>query len=877
MKLGSSILTVLGALLLLPPSLRADDVRPAPVIARSAGELTVRSSYEDGALLELVHRAQLEATGAEASLAPPLPPGARIGPGAVTAADLLPLARGAARIVSVELTGAQIKDLLERTASRFSLYTYEHARPLLAQAVPDSLLDTAEGVSYELDLTRPAGERVLHLSFRGAPLDPVLKLRVAMDERRLGRGDLQGAPERAAVPLAEALVAHVRGDTLDDGFEHTWSLLPDYATLEERPLLDRMVRLGAVPKAEVHRLLGRQPARRGDLAYWLARSFGWREARLSGAFADVPDSLEPWLDGLLRRRILGGTASEEHFRPFAPVGLSLAFDWLEKAARHESYALDTPTESQSFRRGLLAGTSVAATLADSDSLTRGQVLGLVANARFPEIRVVATSDLHGALLPRDRGTGRHRGGAAALAAHIQRLRAANPDGTLLLDGGDMFQGTMISNLFHGRPVVEHMNRLGYTAAAIGNHEFDWSVDTLIARVKEMRFPALAANLVERRGGKRPWWTRSDTLFTRRGVRIALLGIAYPATPSVSLAENVASLRFLDDSVTAGRLVSALRDRKAEVVIGLSHVPATQDSAGRIHGGLARLAAGVPGVDLWLGGHSHTVVAGEVGGVLAMVPGSHGEWVGLVDLVVDPTRDRVVERRWRHIPTWTDEVMPDSATQQMVERWQSLLGGQASAVIGRNLRRLTKNRGGESPIGSLVADAMREATGAEIALQNNGGLRAELPEGAITRAALFEVIPFDNEIITLTLSGGEVKQTLEEGLAHERIVQVSGIRYRFDLGRPVGSRVTSLTDAAGNALDPGRLFRVACNDFMAQGGDDLRTLARGRDPEHTELDLREALERAIRTRGRSGSVLDYQGDGRVTREPGSKAPAREHAP
>jgi 2',3'-cyclic-nucleotide 2'-phosphodiesterase (5'-nucleotidase family) len=876
MKLGSWIVGVLGAFLLASPSFAADSIAPDQPVARAVRDLVVRSPYEDGPLLELVHRAQLEAAGADVSLAPPLPEGLRLPAGPVTAGDILSLAPAEPRLVVVELGGRQLRELLESTARRFATYTYEHGRPLLAPGAPDSVLDTLEGVSYALDLTRPAGSRVLHLTFRGVALDSARTLRVVMDERRLERGDLEGPPTHVLGRRGDALLAHLRRRAVLDGaFEPSWSLLPDYVTLRERPHVDRLVRMGVAPREEVHRLLGDQPARRADLAYWLARSFGWRETRLSGAYPDAPDWLEPWLDGLLRRKVLEGAASDEFFRPFAPARLPLVFQWCENAARHAGYALGAPAEIQGFRRGLLAGTSLdVGSRSPGDTLTRAQVVGLVANARFPEIRVLQTTDLHGALRPRDRGSARQKGGAAALAAHARRLRAENPEGTVLLDGGDLFQGTLVSNRFFGRAVVELMNDLGYAAAAVGNHEFDWSVDTLAARAAEMRFATLAAN-VRQRGGGRPWWARPDTVLTRRGVRVGVLGLAYPGTPSVTRAGNVSTLRFEDDSAAAARVVPALRERRASaLVIGLGHVPATQDGAGRVHGDLARLARGVPGVDLWLGGHSHTRVASEVGGVPVMIAGSHGEWIALCDLVVDPVRDRVVERRSRLVPTWVDEVEPDSAAQAIAERWERLLGDQGAAVVGRSLRRLTRNRGGESPVGSLVADVMRESTGAEIALQNVGGLRAELPEGPITAGMVFEVIPFENRIVTLTLSGAEVRRALEEGLAHERVVQVSGIRYRFDLGAPVGSRVTALADSAGRPLDPERRFLVATNDFMAQGGDGHGTLSAGRDRRDTGLDLRAALERSLRRRCQGGAALDYRGDGRVTREPGSKPPARE---
>src|SRR5262249_22390386 len=240
-------------------------------------------------------------------------------------------------------------------------------------------------------------------------------------------------------------------------------------------------------------------------------------------------------------------------------------------------------------------------------------------------------------------------------------------------------------------------------------------------------------------------------------------------------------------------------------------------------------------------HSHTWIDGEVGGIPALIPGSHGMGVAVCDLVVDPIKHRVIERHHRLVSTWADSVSPDSAMRALVERWSRAVEAEAQVVIGSCTQPLGKRRGGESVIGSLVADVMREAGHAEVALQNNGGLRAELPEGPVSRGAIYQVIPFDNTIVTMELTGAEIRRVLEEGLDRDRVVQVSGIRSRSDLGRATGSRVTALLDGKAQPLDEARTFHVAVNDFMAAGGDDLLTLKHGRSITNTDIGLRQSLE------------------------------------
>jgi 2',3'-cyclic-nucleotide 2'-phosphodiesterase (5'-nucleotidase family) len=824
----------------------------------------------DGPLWDLVHAAQLEASGADVSLAALFDPAAVIRRGPVTLRDALRAYPYDNTLAVVELTGGQLRQALERSARYYAPYTFETGRALTEPGVAGYNVDAAQGVSYEVDLTRPAGERIVNLIWQGQPLASGQKLKVAVNNYRLNGGggftEIAGAPRLIThgPEVRQALVDHIRrAGTLEARTDRSWTVLPDYAPSRERPLVDLLVRRGVAPKGEVLRLFPDEAARRTDLAYWLARAFDWREKRLSGAFADVPDSLEPWLDGLLKRGVLGSDARQQFIQPFAVASLANAQDWCGAAARAAGYALGSPADSASFRRSLLTGVSPAGR---GDTLTRVQVLGLVANTRFPTVRVLETTDFHGALLPgaKERRSGRAYGGSAVLAAHLRRLRAENPEGTILVDGGDTFQGTMISNLQYGRPVVEQMNLLGYSGYAAGNHDFDWSADTLASRVAEMHFSAFGANVVERKSGRRPRWLRSDTLLVRRGLRVGLFGLSYVGTPRVTLATNVAHLRFEDDSLTAARLVPELRRRwHPQLVIEIGHTPAEVDSSRHASGDLARLARGVRGVDLWMGGHSHNYVTDEINGATVMIPGSQGQAVGVCDLTVDPVAGRVVERNARIVSTYADEVTPDSTLAARVADWNAGVAPIAATPIGRNLRTLTRGRDGESTLGDVVADAMRAEAKADVAFTNNGGLRADLPEGTITRGTVYAVIPFDNTLVIVKLTGTALREMLEEGLAHGRISQQSGLRYRFDLARPEGRRLLSVTLADGSALDDARIYAVAVNNFMAAGGDNLDTLARAKEQTDTGVLVRDALERHLAARTKDGP-LDVVTDGRIER-------------
>jgi 2',3'-cyclic-nucleotide 2'-phosphodiesterase/3'-nucleotidase len=835
-----------------------------------------RGRFEDGPLWELIHQAQLVASGAEVSLAALADPAAVIRRGAITVRDALRAYPYDNTLAVVELTGDELKQALEQSARYLAAYTYETDRPLAERTYPGYNFDTAEGVGYEIDLTRPPGDRIMNLSFRGAPLSADRKLRVAVNGYRLNGGGgfemIRKAPRvwRTTREVRELLVDEIaKQQILTGSFKRNWTILPDYASTPERPLIDRLVREHVIAAPDLMRIDPDARALRGDLAWWLAHAFGWRESKRSNAFADASDSLEPWLDGLLKRKVLGVEGESDHFTPLGPARPALALDWCERAARARNYAL-TPVRDGPFRDALMSGIGLAgsgaAEFARADSLTRSQLLGMIANLRFPTVRILETTDFHGAILGggRERRTNRPVGGAAVLASHLRRLREETPAGAVLVDGGDFFQGTMISNLEFGRPVVEQMNAIGYDAGAIGNHEFDWSADTLWARVREMRFAALGSNMTEKKTGRMPRWVRSDTVVTRLGVRIGILGLCYRNTPTVTISKSVRGLSFEDDSATAARLVPKLRE-KCDVLIEVGHIPAESDSSRHAVGGdLVRLARGVRGVDAWFGGHSHNLVNDRINGVPVMIAGSHGEYVAVCDLVVDPVAKKVVESRARLVPTYADEVTPDSAIAARVAFWNAGVAPIAAKELGRNARALTRNRGGESTVGDLVADAMRAAARADVALQNSGGLRADLPQGTVTRGAIYEVMPFDNLIFTLDLTGAEIRRALEQSLRFGRVTQVSGIRYGYDASKPEYQRVVTLTDTAGVALDESKVYRVACNDFMATGGDNYDVLSGGLRRTQTDILVRDALEVYVGAQCRDGATLDRSPDGRVQR-------------
>jgi 2',3'-cyclic-nucleotide 2'-phosphodiesterase (5'-nucleotidase family) len=439
-----------------------------------------------------------------------------------------------------------------------------------------------------------------------------------------------------------------------------------------------------------------------------------------------------------------------------------------------------------------------------------------ATPQVQSLTILHMNDLHGHVLPYQDKTIREDqrvGGAAYFAAIIQQERARNPEGTILLSAGDMFQGTPISNLLKGKPVIEIMNHLRFDAMTLGNHEFDWGRDALDELGSAARFPFLAANIAKSGGGGLEG-VKPYVLLKRGGMDIAVIGVITPETPYMTKPAHVSDLSFQEPASVLPDLVQKVRREGAGLVIVLSHLGLDADK---------ELARQVSGIDVIVGGHSHTVVSEpvRVNDTLIIQAGSYGAYVGALSLEVDPESRKIVSYPGQNVlrPVVALEQAPsDPAVAALVGRYDRALKPEFARVVGNSEVDLMREAMAESNVGNLIADAIREAGGADIGFQNGGGIRADLPAGDITMEGLYTLLPFDNVVVTMTLKGEQVLQLLEiSGELSNKILQVSGLSVVYDLSRPAGSRVARAS-IRGRSLRRDAFYRVATNDFLASGGD-----------------------------------------------------------
>lgn len=468
------------------------------------------------------------------------------------------------------------------------------------------------------------------------------------------------------------------------------------------------------------------------------------------------------------------------------------------------------------------------------------------------IDILSVNDFHGALVESGRNPG-----AAKLGAFLRSEWAKNPHGTIFLSAGDMFQGSPDSNLLYGKTVVEVLNALQLDAMTLGNHEFDWGLDKLRRRVSESVFPYVSANIREKEILGRLNFVQPYVILERCGVKVAVIGIVTPETAYTTGPKIVAPFQFTDPAAVVKELLPVVRQQGAEVIVILSHLASYQDKeSGRVTGEAAELTRSAPGIDAVVSGHSHQIVAGKVDGIPVVQAYYNGRAVGRISLVYSRRENKIILSSVQTMETPVKNAKADSEIGAIVARSQSEISPVKNVPLGRTVADLFHDRYQVSVLGQWSSDVLREAAKADIAFQNGGGLRTSIPAGPITMGNLYEVMPFDNTMVTMDLTGEQVLQVLNHGINGKAgTVQFSGLKLTVDSNRPYGSQLVEVRLSDGRVLDVTGTYRIVTNDFMAAGGDEYTMLKQGSNISDTFVPLRDVLADAVKKNGTLNIKLD----------------------
>jgi 2',3'-cyclic-nucleotide 2'-phosphodiesterase (5'-nucleotidase family) len=477
------------------------------------------------------------------------------------------------------------------------------------------------------------------------------------------------------------------------------------------------------------------------------------------------------------------------------------------------------------------------------------------------ITVLFFNDLHGHLEPFtvkqiDRPV--EVGGIARIAHLVRQIRAENERNgaaTIVLVAGDILQGTPMSTVFMGEPDVLALNEIGVNAMAVGNHEFDFGLDNLLALRKLARFPIISSNIVWKDGGELVFdpfavFEISDD------VTLTVIGATTRELLTTTKPSNVEKVDALNSVETVERIYSTAV-RMGPVIL-LSHSRAAADSL---------IAVAAPDLAAVIGGHDQVLFNPyrKVRDVPIFQAFEKGKFLGRIDFVVDSASGNAKIASWGYIPI-TAELEKDPVVDDLVKSYSSRLDAKFKEVIGENREFLDGERDRiryeETNLGDWVTDIMREYTGADAALINAGGLRASIDRGPVTVESVFKAMPYENELLVVKLTGAELLAALTRSVRGARededggFLHVSGIRFRID------GRVPRDVLVGGQPLEDAAVYEIAITDFMLTGGDGYELFV-GKPAVDTGLPLRELIVDTVRKSG----AIDARIDGRIKRTGG----------
>ncbi|MGC8203544.1 bifunctional metallophosphatase/5'-nucleotidase [Aliiroseovarius sp. PTFE2010] len=475
-------------------------------------------------------------------------------------------------------------------------------------------------------------------------------------------------------------------------------------------------------------------------------------------------------------------------------------------------------------------------------LSTSAAVALLAGAASADysLTILHTNDFHARFEPiskydsgcssEDNAEGKCFGGSARLITALEEAKART-NNYILVDGGDQFQGTLFYSYYKGKLAAEMMNKMGYTAMTVGNHEFDDGPEVLAGFVDAVNFPILMSNADISGEPLLSGKIAKSTVIEQGGEKIGLIGLTPQDTDE--LASPGPNVIFTDPSDAVQGEVDKLTADGVNKIIVLSHSGYGVDQ---------KVAAETTGVDVIVGGHTNTYLSNTADSAEGPYPTmvddtaivsayAYGKFLGELNVTFDDA-GKVIEAKGEPI-IMDGNVAEDQATKDRIAKAAEPLEEIRNKVVAQTAEPIDGERGscraGECTMGNLVADAMLDRVkdqGVQIAIANGGGLRASIDAGEVTMGEVLTVLPFQNTLATFQVDGATVKEALENGVSQVeegagRFPQVAGIKFTFDPAAPVGDRVSDVMVAEGDSfvpLDPAKTYTLVSNNYVRNGGD-----------------------------------------------------------
>ncbi|WP_395300456.1 bifunctional UDP-sugar hydrolase/5'-nucleotidase [Enterobacter sp. ECC-175] len=474
------------------------------------------------------------------------------------------------------------------------------------------------------------------------------------------------------------------------------------------------------------------------------------------------------------------------------------------------------------------------------AVTVGILLALPFWASAKDVTLIYTNDLHAHVEPYKVpwiADGKRDVGGWANITTLVKEEKSKSKATWFFDAGDYFTGPYISSLTKGKAIIDIMNTMPFDAVTIGNHEFDHGWDNTLLQLSQAKFPVVQGNIFYQNSSKL-FWGKPYTIIEKDGVKIGVIGLhgVFAFNDTVSAATRV-GIEARDEIKWLQSYLDELKG-KVDLTVLLVHegTPARQSSMGGTDVRRAldkdiQTASQVKGLDILITGHAHvgTPEPIKVGNTLILSTDSGGIDVG--KLVLDYTQPHQFTIKNFELKTlYADEWKPDPQTKRVIDGWNKKLDEEVQQTVAQSPVELTRAYGESASLGNLAADALLAAAGkdTQLALTNSGGIRDEIPSGAITMGSIISAFPFPNELATMDLTGKQLRALMEHSASLSNgVLQVSkGLEMKYDSSKPIGQRVVVLT-LNGKPIEDATVYHIATQSFLADGGDGFTTFTEGK--------------------------------------------------
>ena len=457
-------------------------------------------------------------------------------------------------------------------------------------------------------------------------------------------------------------------------------------------------------------------------------------------------------------------------------------------------------------------------------------------ADFSKVMILHTNDIHGFVMGDDKHIG------MPIISQIKKEMEAKGYNVIMLDAGDIIQGNILAKYDKGQSCIKLMNSIGYDAAAIGNHEFDYGLDVLNERMREAKFPFISSNIID--NNTENTFVKPYTILEKEYGKIGIIGLTTPATKTSARPENVATLNFLEGKVlmaSTQMYVSKLIAEKCDLIIALGHLGSLDSCMGSRS---EDVLANVNGIDIFIDGHDHEVKNNKVGNALQVETGCYTKHLGCIVYEDGKWQEKLINLGDYTKADKNVEKLVNNASYNVELHLSQSVGEVVNDMSGEIVPGL---RTQEAAMGDFCSDAilwqsnkiLGQANKADGCIVNGGGIRTGFNAGKIKVKDIQSVFPFDDKLWVITIKGSKLLEIIEASTqntpsAMGGFPQVSGIEYTLNLTVPYqkgpqyprsmyyapaapGSRIT-INSVGGKAFDPDAEYRIVVNDFMKGGGD-----------------------------------------------------------